>query len=251
MSTDNLNHVSIEDRRIIRHWSEYGQRGATPLRRILSSDWPNIAPFVHPRSAQWCVPIAAHQLPLLLKGFMPSESDSASIQQMLAQGLVSEGEVLRTHAYMSASRENYDHISEDKWFICSEGPDADGRIVLHMYRSWTGQEIVQLSIQTTRFHGGDSHETTDLAEITSIAWEVNANMDEEEDRELAKSTALEVCEWVLNVDLEECENKQRPSPEQLSAELDRAMSRLPTVDSQTLHRNGQNPQRGTRAFNQN
>jgi hypothetical protein len=250
MSTDDLIQVSIEDHRIIRHWLKYGQRGATPLRRILPSDWPNIAPFVHPRSAQWCVPIAAHQLPLLLKGFMPSESDSASIQQMRAQGLVGQGEFLQTHAYMSASQGNYDHISEDKWFICSEGPDADGRIVLHMYRSWTGQEMVQLSIQTTRFHGADSQETTDLAEITSIAWEVNANMDEQEDLELAKSTALEVCEWVMNVDLEECKNKQRPSPEQLFAEFDRVMRRLPTTGRQTLNRNGQDPRRGTRAFNQ-
>lgn len=250
MSTDNSSHVSIEDHRIIRHWLQYGQRGATPLRRILPSDWPNIAPFVHPRSAQWCLPIAAHQLPLLLKGFMPSESDSASIQQMQAQGLVGEGESLQTHAYMSASRENYDHISEDKWFICSEGPDADGRVELHMYRSWTGQEIVQLSIQTTRFHGANSHETTDLAEITSVTWEVNANKDEVEDRKWAKSTALEVCEWVLNVDLEECENKQRLSPEQLSAEFDRVMRGLTTNGLQTLHRNSQNPRRGTRAFNQ-
>ena len=249
MSNDSPIDVSIEDRHILRHWSEYGQRGATPLRRILPSDWPSIAPFVHPRSAQWRVPIAAHQLPLLLKGFMPSESDSASIQQMMAQGLVSEGDFLQTHSYMSTSEKSHNHISEDKWFVYSEGPDADGRVELHMYRSWTGFKMVQLSIQTNPFHEGDIHESTGLAEITSITWEVNPGMDEEEDWEWAESTALGVCEWVLNVDLEESENKQRPSPEQLSAKFDRAMRRLPTVDSKTLNRTGQNPGRGARAFN--
>jgi hypothetical protein len=58
--------------------------------------------------------------------------------------------------------------------------------------------------------------------------------------------ALGVCEWVLNVDLEESENKKRPSPEQLPVEFDRVMRRPPTVSSQTLNRSGQNPQRGTR-----
>lgn len=46
MSAASLQNLPSEDRAIIKHWSEYGQRGATPLRRILPSNWPGITPFI-------------------------------------------------------------------------------------------------------------------------------------------------------------------------------------------------------------
>ncbi|KAH6644451.1 hypothetical protein C7974DRAFT_21443 [Boeremia exigua] len=240
--------LSAEDRDVVRHWTEYGQRGATPNRRILPSDWPSIKPFVAPKTSEWSIPIAAHQLPLLIAGFLPSESDTASIQKMIEAGLFEVGDYIQTHAYMSTSQNNLNHVSEDKWFIYTDGPDADGKIDVHMHRSWTGLKSLQLSIQADRLHSEGCHSSTGLARITGITWEPNASMSEEEDEEDAKDIALGVCEWVLNVDLEETQQTVRRTPEELSIMFGRAIELISPSGPQTLNRTGYNPWNSARAY---
>lgn len=90
---------------------------------------------------------------------------------------------------------------EDKWFVYAEGPDAEGRVLIHMHRSWTGKKIVELEIKMR----GDSEEEkkTGSAEIMGITWEMDEEVIRDHSEEKAKYNALEVCKWVLGVRLVE------------------------------------------------
>ncbi|KAJ4992974.1 hypothetical protein SVAN01_01678 [Stagonosporopsis vannaccii] len=243
MSAADLLQLRAEECDAIRHWSEHGQRGATPNRRIVPSDWPIIRPFIAPRTSEWSISIAVHQLPLLLEGFLPSESDSTSIQDMISNDLFQAGDLIMNHGYLSSSQENYSHVSEDKWFIYADGPSADGNITIHMHRSWTGQKALQISIQVDDNGLG-------MAEISSIMWETNTQLSDEDDELYAKNLALEVCEWVLSVDLTQSVSKDRQTPEKLLFLFERAMGRLQKSGPQTTMRTGQNVGHGARAYTQ-
>lgn len=184
----------------LKFWSRYGRRGATPQRRIRPWDWDNLEDFSsRPQKAAWRVPIAAHQLPLLLMGFLPVEKDKSPFLTALKNGDYQPGDWMSNVGFLSTSTNAKNKATEDKWAVYADGPDAKGRAKLHMHRSWTGMKVIELVMQV----GGDDDGTS--ACVTHIFWQGGAYPsigDEEEEEMAAKREALTVCEWVLGVDLE-------------------------------------------------
>jgi hypothetical protein len=157
--------LSHDEHAAIRHWSTYGQPGSTPTNRVSASDW-NTKPFHKPVTSSWNVKIQKSQLPLLLQGFRPREM-------------------------------------EDKWFIYADGPDAEGRITLHLHRSWTGVKVAEIVVEAGPTEGkGGSDEPL---QITKIIWESDQDVVRYESEREAKETARETCRWVLGVELEKDE----------------------------------------------
>lgn len=86
---------------------------------------------------------------------------------------------------------------EDKWFICVDGPDNDGHVKLHFYRSWTGNKDLELEIKCA---GGSEDESEAWkAEISALSWETDKTLVNNVTEEMAKYQALECCNWRLNV----------------------------------------------------
>ncbi|KAK4496154.1 hypothetical protein PRZ48_012133 [Zasmidium cellare] len=195
----------------LKFWSRYGRRGTTPQRRILPWDWDNLQPFsTTPVKTAWKVTILPHQLPLLLKGFLPVEKDKSPFLTALQNGDYQPGDWLSNVGFLSTTKNPKNKASEDKWFVYADGPDARGAAKLHLHRSWTGVKVIELDLQV---ECGE-------ACITHISWEDASSGGEEE----AKSEALIVCDWVLNVDLDAagCEGV----PKQSTLDLDQMAKTL-------------------------
>ena len=141
------------------HWALYGQTGDPSEKRVTAPEWTT-APFNSPKRSAWVVPIPSDQLTKLLNGFRPS-------------------------------------AMEDKWFVYADGPDAEGHAALHMYRSWTGYEMIKLDIEVAdeEKKGAGAGKT----QITAITWESDEEKIKNPSEKLAKEMALEVCNWVLGV----------------------------------------------------
>ncbi|MCJ1251614.1 hypothetical protein MMC30_008849 [Trapelia coarctata] len=156
----------------IAHHVMYGQPGSLPTERVKGTDWKNIKPFKNPVSAPWNVAIPPGELPKILNGFRPREM-------------------------------------EDKWIVYTDGPDAEGRAVVHFHRSWTGYKFVELEIEVDREAGVSGGEVEGSARIVKIVFEPHEDLDGR--TEEAKRTAREVCRWVLNVELpDEGTQQERP-----------------------------------------
>ncbi|OCK75496.1 hypothetical protein K432DRAFT_171114 [Lepidopterella palustris CBS 459.81] len=140
------------------HWSLYGQPGTQPARRVTATDW-QVEPFLPSQigSAPWNVPLFPDQIKPLIAGFCPE-------------------------------------AMEDKWFIYSEGPDAEGKLQLHFHRSWTGHKIFLLDIDLKR--EGSEH-------VVGITWNCSIEQTGGTDEVDAKEIVGEVCRWVLGVKLQE------------------------------------------------
>lgn len=138
------------------HHVMYGQAGSPPTERVTATAWRNAKPFKNSVSAPWNVPVPAGELSKLLNGFRPREM-------------------------------------EDKWFVYTDGPDAEGHAVMHFHRSWTGYKIAEVVIEVVE---GGVEET---ARIVRILFESHEELDGR--TEEAKQTVREVCRWVLTVRL--------------------------------------------------
>lgn len=133
-------------------------------RRVLASDKELKTPIQKPRSTTWGASISPTDIPVVLNGFRPEEM-------------------------------------EDKWFIYADGPDSQGKAVVHMHRSWTGYEVVELKLALALGEDGGFKEED--ARVTDITWETEESIyagptDKEEEM---KGIAAEICLWVLNVKL--------------------------------------------------
>jgi hypothetical protein len=114
-------------------------------------------------------------------------------------GWLEVGAVIRTHGFMSASKTPNMGANEDKWFVYADGPDAEGHIRLHMHRSWTGKKMIELIIEAGAI--SPTHLPDGSAVITGIIWESDSGI--LKDEEDAKATAREVCNWILEVQLQD------------------------------------------------
>lgn len=195
----------------IGHWRGYGQRGIRPGRRATVYDWQTRG-FIRPQQVAWDVKVEPHQLPVLLLGFLPSTG-----RQILPNAdWIEVDQIMKMHRFMSTSQRTDVNASDDKWFVYADGPDVAGRARLYMYRSWTGQKMIELGVQGDPVHAG-------FATIIDITFET----DESEQKmvvteEKAKATAIEVCRWVLDVDLESSSRM-----DYCLKDLEGAMSELP------------------------
>lgn len=81
---------------------------------------------------------------------------------------------------------------DDRWACSADKPDADGSIVVHWSRSWTGDDQVTFRVKPL-VDGG--------AEIVEITWDQHSGVhavSEEEGKKLAKGLSqglLECSEW--------------------------------------------------------
>ncbi|SPN99919.1 uncharacterized protein DNG_02771 [Cephalotrichum gorgonifer] len=146
----------------IRHWSTFGQRGEPPKSRVTPPEGRELKPFSKPLTVPWEGHIPAADLPLVLNGF--------------------------------AARE-----MEDKWNVYTDGPDAQGNIVVGMYRSWTGHKNVEVKIAVALTDDGEL--AGEDARVTDITWEGDTAILGVPTEEFAKEMAEGVFSWVLNVNL--------------------------------------------------
>jgi hypothetical protein len=153
--------LNLEEGRTPAHGPSSGQAGRSSSQRVAASAWKT-KPFKNPERAPWEVAVPADKLGSLLSGFRPEEM-------------------------------------EDKWFVYADGPDAAGRVKLHMHRSWTGFKVAELDIRAI----ANKYDKTRVwkAEITAIAFETDGERIRDQSEESAKDQALQVCEWVLGVKL--------------------------------------------------
>ncbi|KAI8170592.1 hypothetical protein KHU50_005826 [Colletotrichum sp. SAR 10_65] len=128
--------------------------------RVTGSTW-DVHPISHPATAPWHLSLSDTDTDKLLHGYQPA-------------------------------------AMEDRWMCRSDGPDEQGNIVVHVYRSWTGNEQFQMkvmasSLRETAFRGSEAKKPGESdAEITEITWDTgsgDAQMSEED----AKSLATTIC----------------------------------------------------------
>lgn len=190
-----MENLTPGERAAIQHWSNYGQRGKTPDHRVLPWEWRN-EPFVSPIEEPWNVKIQPDQLPLLILGFLPRLADYSIV---VDPSIFVVGETMTSHIFTSASTRKDVSASEDKWFVYSDGPDADGEVRLHLHRSWTGIKQIELVIDGGLEGYGKEGKG---ACVTSIIFENDPEKKwKDADVEEYKKVAREVCWWVLNVRL--------------------------------------------------
>jgi hypothetical protein len=84
-------------------------------------------------------------------------------------------------------------VMEEKWFVYADGPDAQGQCAVHMHRSWGGEKMFEMRVRTD----GSGRD----AEVVEVVWESDPNLLRWSSEEFAKATVLEVCNWVLDVQL--------------------------------------------------
>lgn len=113
----------------------------------LSTSSFKYTPMENPVTTPWEVAISGTNYEKLSKGFLPEDMD-------------------------------------DKWALYADTPDAEGNFMLHMCRSWTGDEQVALKVQRSK--------------VTQIQW-IKKDEDGESD---AKLLAKNLCKRFLDCDLE-------------------------------------------------
>jgi hypothetical protein len=79
---------------------------------------------------------------------------------------------------------------ENKWVVWSDDPDADGRLDIHLNRSWTGNEIVRARLQLAA--DGSS-------QLLRLTWESDAARIKDMDQAVAWTTFVEVCRSTLGM----------------------------------------------------
>lgn len=88
---------------------------------------------------------------------------------------------------------------DEKWGAQYDRPDAQGNIVLHLYRSWGSQPIYSLTITP-----GDPNATQakDWANIVKISWDKQPG-DIEILEDEAKNDAINLCNGLLRCELKD------------------------------------------------
>jgi hypothetical protein len=160
--------LNPQEKSALRHWSTYGRPGEQQpgVRRATFIDWQT-KQFSKPITSTWNATVPATEIGKLLHGFRPQ-------------------------------------AMEDKWFVYAEGPDEleekDGIARVHMYRSWTGFKLVELkmTLPVDLVEKGESAG----ARITEIIWESDDDRIGHPTEEGSKRMAVEVCRWVMGVNLE-------------------------------------------------
>ncbi|KAF4452086.1 hypothetical protein F53441_5018 [Fusarium austroafricanum] len=117
-------------------------------------DGHNVLPLADPDTASWNLPLSNTDYNKLIKGFEPQ-------------------------------------AMEDKWLCRADDPDTQGIVVVHMYRSWSGEEQISLAV------AGDLNENiTNGANIVEISWDKSRLTERE-----AKDLAFNICKWILGCQL--------------------------------------------------
>ncbi|KAF2704831.1 hypothetical protein K504DRAFT_416081 [Pleomassaria siparia CBS 279.74] len=116
-----------------------------------------VTPIAHPVTTPWDIPISYTDYNEIMKGFEPESM-------------------------------------EDKWLCRTDKPNAQGNAFLHLYRSWTQEEQLCLTIKT-----GDISDTkaNDWAKITTISWDTGEEGTEPTVEEEAKQMALNLCKYLV------------------------------------------------------
>ncbi|EQB45954.1 hypothetical protein CGLO_15084 [Colletotrichum gloeosporioides Cg-14] len=137
--------------------------------RVTGSTW-DVHPISHPATAPWHLNLSESDTDKLINGYQPA-------------------------------------AMEDRWMCRSDGPDEQGNIVVHVYRSWTGNEQFQMkvtasSLRGTALRGSEAKISgQNDAEITEITWDTGSG-DTQMSEEDAKSLATTICKRVLGCELE-------------------------------------------------
>jgi hypothetical protein len=147
--------LTPEQRAALEHWSTFGRPGEPDGERFVPTDDYReiLKEFVRPESGLWPILFDEAQTAALLRGFHPAEM-------------------------------------EDKWIVFSDDPSADGTTSVHLYRSWTGIEIIRVDLQLT---GTGSR-------IIGATWETDPERVKGGTEDFARSTFIEVCRWVLRME---------------------------------------------------
>ncbi|KAJ9610456.1 hypothetical protein H2200_005233 [Cladophialophora chaetospira] len=147
--------LSPDEVSALRHWSTFGQKGEPPAQRVTSKD-QKTKPIEKPATAAWDQLIPHPEIPKLLLGFQP-------------------------------------RAMEDKWFVYTDGPDAQGNGVVHMFRSWTGMKMIEARF-TVRLDD-DGEVAKQDARFTELVWETAHGLTEDEAVDMARG----VCEWCMGM----------------------------------------------------
>ncbi|WQF79241.1 hypothetical protein CDEST_04255 [Colletotrichum destructivum] len=138
-----------------------------PNQRVTGSTW-KVRPMDHPVSAPWKLGVSSTDAAKLLGGYQPA-------------------------------------AMEDRWMCRSDGPDPQGNIVVHVYRSWTGDEHLQIKARLSNLDDGTATRNNTVeaarvppADITEIVWDASSGVSECE----AKTLATMICKGVLGCELE-------------------------------------------------
>ncbi|RYO88117.1 hypothetical protein DL764_008768 [Monosporascus ibericus] len=92
-------------------------------------------------------------------------------------------------------------VMEDRWMCRADAPDARGDIVVHVHRSWTGDEQLRIKVTAPAPGGAASaHPNGRPATITDITWD-KGNGSFLATEEEAKDLATAVCRGVLGCEL--------------------------------------------------
>lgn len=83
---------------------------------------------------------------------------------------------------------------DDRWMCNTDGPDSQGDVVVHFYRSWTGHEQFQIKAKS---EAGDDKG----AKVFEIKW-AKGNEHNEMDEDEAKRTVVMLCRNLLGCHLE-------------------------------------------------
>ena len=153
----NQNQLTPTEASAIRRWSTFGQKGTPPTDRVTSAG-RKLKPFDKPATATWDQVIPQLELPKLLLGFQP-------------------------------------RAMEGKWVVYVDGPDAQGKGIVHMHRSWTGMKMFE-----ARFSGqvDEDGKAVEDARFTEITWESSHGVVEEK----AKQWTREVCGWCMDMKMD-------------------------------------------------
>ncbi|CZR63924.1 uncharacterized protein PAC_13821 [Phialocephala subalpina] len=99
---------------------------------------------------------------------------------------------------------------EDKWFVFAE--EENEEIGVHFFRSWTGNKIFEVVVELQGEAKG--------GKIKELIWESSQEVVGDEGEEGAKEMVIEVCRWVLNVELrsqKQIEEQERRDEEELES----------------------------------
>ncbi|KAH8767233.1 hypothetical protein F5883DRAFT_521859 [Diaporthe sp. PMI_573] len=91
---------------------------------------------------------------------------------------------------------------EDRWMCRAGAPDARGDFVVHVHRSWTGDEVLRMNVVLAVPDGDKASAHTDdrYAAITDVTWDRGEGSFLANESE-AKDLATGVCRGVLGCHL--------------------------------------------------
>lgn len=123
-----------------------------------------IANMKNPATVQWHFGLSSHDLKKLTRGFEPTQM-------------------------------------EDRWACHADAPDASGHIVVHICRSWSGDEQLRLNVRMSTLADSVPGEASNwAATITDIVWDRSSTGFLTTENE-AKDFAVRICRSVLGCEL--------------------------------------------------